>query len=74
MTTRKKTSRPRKSGNQILHELPITHLSDSKRRECLLELVECFIEAAEEDSSDTHRSCLAVLEKYEIDVSPLDVG
>ena len=49
----------------------IAHLSEAKRRECLLELIEVFMEAAEEDSSDTHRQCQAVLEKYEVEVEPV---
>lgn len=58
----------KKSGKQMLHEMPVAHLTPAKQRELLLELVECFREAAEEDSSDTHRGCLSIFEKYEVDV------
>jgi hypothetical protein len=64
---------PRKSGKQMLKELPIAHLSPARRKALLLELIDVYLAAAEDDTPDTHRECMSVLEKFDVDVTPLDV-
>jgi len=66
----KKSSK--KSGKQMLKELPINHLTPAKQRDLLLELVECFRDSFEHGSADDcYREAVSTFEKYDIDVQPV---
>jgi hypothetical protein len=70
----KKASRPRKSGKQLMKELPIANLSPAQQRDLLLELVDCFRQGfAYGDTNDVYRDAVSTFEKYDIDVTPDDL-
>ena len=61
----------KKSGKQMLHEMPVAHLTAAKQRELLLELVESFREGFEFGTADDiYRGCVSTFEKYDVDVQP----
>jgi len=76
VATKKAHARARargKSGNQLMHELPIAHLSTAQRRDLLIELIDCFREGYKFGTDkDVYLSCVSEFEKAGVDVTPAD--
>jgi hypothetical protein len=70
---RKDKRSSRKSGKQMMKELPIAHLSPARQRGLLLELVECFREGFDHGTAnDIYRDAVTAFEMYDVDVTPDD--
>lgn len=66
----------RKSGKQMLKELPIASLSPAKQKQLLLDLIDTFRQGiAHEDAGygDIYREAVIVFSAYDVDLLPDDV-
>jgi len=65
-------TKPKKSGKQMLKELPIAGLSPAMQKNLLLELIDCFRDGFEAPArtNEVYIDCVATFDKYGVDVQP----